>query len=89
MLANRSIPAATVIRVLAYRDVHEAAAWLCEAFGFSVRLRISDHRVQLNAGEGAVTVREMRGSAAAQAPAPTGLRQHGRAFGATLSARLK
>jgi uncharacterized glyoxalase superfamily protein PhnB len=60
MLSNRSIPRATVIPVLAYPDVNQAAAWLCEAFGFSVRLRIGNHRVQLNVGDGAVTVREMR-----------------------------
>ena len=60
MLLNRSIPRATVIPVLAYPDVNQAAAWLCGAFGFSVRLRIGNHRVQLNAGEGAVIVREMR-----------------------------
>ncbi|MDQ2712598.1 MAG: glyoxalase [Acidobacteriota bacterium] len=60
MLSNRSIPRATVIPVLAYPDVNQAAAWLCDAFGFSVRLRIGDHRVQLNVGEGAVIVREMR-----------------------------
>ncbi|HZU26727.1 MAG TPA: VOC family protein [Bryobacteraceae bacterium] len=60
MMANRSIPRATVIPVLAYANVHEAAAWLCEAFGFSVRLRIGHHRVQLNVGDGAVIVREMR-----------------------------
>ncbi|MGH9407558.1 MAG: VOC family protein [Terriglobia bacterium] len=60
MLSNRSIPRATVIPVLAYPDVNQAAAWLCEAFGFSVRLRIGNHRVQLNAGDGAVIVREMR-----------------------------
>jgi uncharacterized glyoxalase superfamily protein PhnB len=60
MLANRSIPRATVIPVLAYPDVNQAAAWLCTAFGFSVRLRIGDHRIQLNVGEGAVIVREMR-----------------------------
>jgi uncharacterized glyoxalase superfamily protein PhnB len=60
MLANRSIPRATVIPVLAYSDVNHAAAWLCDAFGFSVRLRIGDHRVQLNVGEGAVIVRELR-----------------------------
>jgi uncharacterized glyoxalase superfamily protein PhnB len=60
MLPNRSIPRATVIPVLAYPDVNHAAAWLCDAFGFSVRLRIGTHRVQLNAGEGAVIVREMR-----------------------------
>ncbi len=60
MLSNRSIPRATVIPVLAYADVNRAAAWLCDAFGFSVRLRIGDHRVQLNVGDGAVIVREMR-----------------------------
>jgi uncharacterized glyoxalase superfamily protein PhnB len=60
MLSNRSIPRATVIPVLAYPDVHQAAAWLCDAFGFSVRLRIGNHRVQLNVGDGAVIVREMR-----------------------------
>src|ERR1700722_17784334 len=60
MLSNRSIPSAIVIPVLAYPDVNEAAAWLCDAFGFSVRLRIGSHRVQLNVGEGAVILREMR-----------------------------
>ena len=60
MQANRSIPHAVVIPVLAYPDVNRAAAWLCDAFGFSVRLRIGDHRVQLNVGEGAVIVRELR-----------------------------
>lgn len=59
MLSNRSIPRATVIPVLAYADVNEAAAWLCNAFGFSVRLRIGTHRIHLNVGDGAVVVREM------------------------------
>jgi len=49
-----------VIPVLAYPDVHQAAAWLCDAFGFTVRLRIGDHRVQLNVGDGAVILRELR-----------------------------
>jgi uncharacterized glyoxalase superfamily protein PhnB len=60
MLSNRSIPRATVIPVIAYPDLNEAAAWLCNAFGFSVRVRIGSHRVQLNVGDGAVIVREMR-----------------------------
>lgn len=60
MLSNRSIPRATVIPVLAYPDVNQAAAWLCNAFGFRLRLRIGNHRVQLNVGDGAVTVRELR-----------------------------
>ena len=54
MLTNQSIPPVTVIPTLAYNDAGEAARWLCEAFGFSVRLRIFDHRVQLNVGDGAV-----------------------------------
>lgn len=68
MLANRSIPRATVIPVLAYPDVNQAAAWLCAAFGFTVRLRIGSHRVQLNVGDGAVIVREMRPNEANGAP---------------------
>ncbi len=61
MLWNRSIPRATVIPVLAYLDANQAAAWLCEAFGFRVRLTVDTHRVQLNVGEnGAVIVRELR-----------------------------
>lgn len=58
MLDNRSIPRATVIPVLLYDDVAAAAEWLCRAFGFTVRLRIANHRVQLNVGEGAVVVAE-------------------------------
>ncbi|MDM0019206.1 hypothetical protein [Variovorax saccharolyticus] len=57
MLANRSMPAAEVIPVLAYADAPAAASWLCSAFGFTVRLRIGDHRIQLNVGVGAVVVR--------------------------------
>lgn len=68
MLSNRSIPRASVIPVLAYPDVTKAAAWLCDAFGFNVRLRIGNHRVQLNVGDGAVTVREMREAEDSVAP---------------------
>ena len=60
MLSNRSIQRATVIPVLAYPDVNQAAAWLCDAFGFSLRLRIGSLRVQLNVGNGALTLRELR-----------------------------
>jgi uncharacterized glyoxalase superfamily protein PhnB len=60
MLTNRSIPRCTVIPELAYPDVTEAADWLCKAFGFTVRLRIANHRVQLNVGDGAMVVTERR-----------------------------
>src|SRR5258707_384100 len=52
MLANRSIPRSTVIPELAYQDVGEAIAWLCDAFGLTLRLRIANHRAQLNVREG-------------------------------------
>jgi uncharacterized glyoxalase superfamily protein PhnB len=56
MLQNRSMPASTVITVIAYPDVAEAIAWLGAAFGFTLRLGIGTHRAQLNAGDGAVVV---------------------------------
>lgn len=58
MLTNRSMPDSTVIPELAYPDVAAAVEWLCKAFGFTVRLRIGNHRAQLNAGDGAIVVRE-------------------------------
>jgi uncharacterized glyoxalase superfamily protein PhnB len=54
--SNRSMPAATVIPVLHYSDVQAAAAWLCDAFGFTQHLLIGDHRVQLNVGAGAIVI---------------------------------
>jgi uncharacterized glyoxalase superfamily protein PhnB len=48
MLTNRSIPACSVIPELPYRSVTAAAEWLSGAFGFSVRLLIADHRIQMN-----------------------------------------
>jgi uncharacterized glyoxalase superfamily protein PhnB len=66
MKKNRSIPFCTVIPELAYPDVAAAADWLCAAFGFTVRLRIANHRVQLNVGsDGAVVVTELRGNGGA------------------------
>jgi uncharacterized glyoxalase superfamily protein PhnB len=58
MLSNRSCPRSTVIPELPYDDVGEAARWLCAAFGFTIRIRIGNHRVQLNVGDGAVVVTE-------------------------------
>ena len=56
MIENRSMPASTVIPVLVYGDVREAVEWLCRSFGFTERLRIFDHRVQLNVGSGHLVV---------------------------------
>jgi uncharacterized glyoxalase superfamily protein PhnB len=54
LIRNRSMLEATVIPELAYPDPGEAAAWLCEAFGFRIRLRIGNHRMQLVFGDGAL-----------------------------------
>jgi uncharacterized glyoxalase superfamily protein PhnB len=70
VIVNRSIPTASVIPELAYADVTEAADWLCEAFGFEVRLRIDNHRIQLVRGDGALIVTEL-GDADAPSDAPT------------------
>ena len=67
MRPNRSMPPAQIIPELAYPDVGAAIEWLCRAFGFSLRLRIGDHRAQLEFGSGAVIVRS--GAAAAEAAA--------------------
>jgi uncharacterized glyoxalase superfamily protein PhnB len=64
MLVNRSMPAATVIPVLAYEDVGQAVEWLCETFGFTERWRAGNHRAQLAVGDGAVAVTEGQASAA-------------------------
>lgn len=57
MRSNRSMPQAQIIPELAYPDVTAAAEWLSKAFGFAVRLRIGNHRVQLQLGSGSVILR--------------------------------
>ena len=64
MIANRSIPCSTVIPELAYPDVSRAADWLGGAFGFTVRQRIANHRIQMNVGDGAIVLTELRGEVA-------------------------
>jgi uncharacterized glyoxalase superfamily protein PhnB len=59
MLANRSIPRYTVIPELPYPDIGTAIEWLGDAFGFTLRLRIANHRAQLNVGDGAVVLTEL------------------------------
>src|SRR5258706_6744766 len=58
VMVNRSIPSSTVIPEVPYTNIGQAIEWLCEAFGFTLRLRIADHRAQLNVGEGAVVLTE-------------------------------
>jgi len=49
--------------VLGYPEIGPAIDWLCNAFGLTLRLRIGDHRAQLNVGDGAVILsqRELSG----------------------------
>jgi uncharacterized glyoxalase superfamily protein PhnB len=54
MKPNRSMPRSTVLPEFAYPDIGQAISHLCEAFGFTVRIRMGDHRAQLNVGDGAV-----------------------------------
>jgi len=58
MRTNRSAPPCPVIPVLVYPDPAVAADWLSKAFGFTVRLRIANHRIQMKAGEGCFTIAE-------------------------------
>jgi uncharacterized glyoxalase superfamily protein PhnB len=58
MRANRSVPPCPVMPVLQYPDPGVAAEWLREAFGFTIRLRIANHRIQMRAGEGCFTICE-------------------------------
>jgi uncharacterized glyoxalase superfamily protein PhnB len=58
MRYNRSAPPCPVIPVLYYPDPSFAAEWLSKAFGFTVRLRIANHRIQMRFGEGCFTVAE-------------------------------
>jgi len=53
---NRSMPDAAVIPELAYADVLGAAKWLREHFGFQERLRIADHRVQMDVTIGGAVI---------------------------------
>ena len=58
MRYNRSVPPCPVIPNIIYPDPGFAAEWLCKAFGFTVRLRIANHRIQMRAGEGCFTIAE-------------------------------
>lgn len=58
MRNNRSVPPCPVIPVPIYPDPGAAAEWLCAAFGFTVRLRIANHRIQMRAGDGCFTIAE-------------------------------
>jgi uncharacterized glyoxalase superfamily protein PhnB len=41
-----------------YRNPGAAADWLAKTFGFTVRLRIANHRIRMRAGKGCFTIAE-------------------------------
>jgi uncharacterized glyoxalase superfamily protein PhnB len=53
---NRSAPPHAVVPIVVYDDVEDAVAWLTRTFGFVEKVRIGDHRAQLDTGGGAVIV---------------------------------
>jgi hypothetical protein len=70
MLANRSMPPSTVIRQLPYDEVGPAADWLERAFIFATRLRVADHRIQMNVGDGHVVLVQGKGRASIMVRVP-------------------
>jgi uncharacterized glyoxalase superfamily protein PhnB len=50
--SNRSMPSGIVLPEIPYPDIGVAIDRLCTAFGFTLRLRIANHRAQLNVGPG-------------------------------------
>jgi len=56
MTVNRSMPGSIVTPVLHYPDVRAAVEWLCDIFGFRERLRIGNHRSQLEIGNASIVV---------------------------------
>ncbi len=69
------MPACVVIPELAYADVAEAVAWLCDRFGLVERLRIGNHRAQLLVGDGAVVVTQQNPPAVPRPGPPVGVEQ--------------
>src|ERR1700721_842602 len=56
MLCNPSMPRSVVVPEMAYPDLGHAIDWLCRAFGFTLRIRMGDHRAQLNVSDGGALV---------------------------------
>lgn len=61
MISNQSMPRCNVKPVLAHPDIATAIEWLRTVIGFTLRLRIGDHRAQLNVGDGAMVAVQRQG----------------------------
>lgn len=64
-MVNRSAPWGPIVPHVAYRDLAQAIEWLCHAFGFSERLRVTGPdgtvgHAQLRLGQGGVMLRPAR-----------------------------
>jgi uncharacterized glyoxalase superfamily protein PhnB len=59
-MENRSEPDSDVMPVLVYRNPVEAATWLCEAFGFTLRLTAGNDHAQLTWGNSAILLTAAR-----------------------------
>jgi uncharacterized glyoxalase superfamily protein PhnB len=70
--SNRSMPPGLIIPVLGYRDLRSAVEWLCHAFGFTERLRIGLHRVQLTFGNASMVAVNVRSEGTGAAPPDPG-----------------
>jgi len=62
MIANRSVPASTVLPHLVYEDIEEAVAWLTRAFGFREHYRYGEPAdgAQMRLGEAWVMLSKAR-----------------------------
>jgi uncharacterized glyoxalase superfamily protein PhnB len=79
MVVNRSAPRATVVPILVYEEVEKAIDWLCDAFGFTERLRAAAPggnvtHAQLAIAEGAVMLGRQGGEF--RSPRPNEISQY-------------
>jgi uncharacterized glyoxalase superfamily protein PhnB len=75
MIQNRSKPPGTIRPTLIYDDVPKAAAWLCDVFGFTERLRAGTSHVQLVYGMGGIMLGQSRVGQGFAAPDQAHFRQ--------------
>ena len=68
------MPDCSILPVLHYEDVATAIDWLSNAFGFTERWRIANHRSQLAYEGGAIAITEIRAGAGAEADGGLGTR---------------
>jgi len=69
MRKNRSMPKCRVIPELEYADVEAASTWLCEAFGFTLRVSMGSHRAQMNVEDDGAIVLTQRTAGGKKFPA--------------------